>query len=145
MVDPNFLTTDYDRRTGADVLRMMRKVFLESPIAERISHETAPGLDAQTDDELIDAALDGGSTGFHAMGTCAMGPDDDDIVDDRLRVRGIDGLRVVDCSVFPTMVSGNTNAPVMAMAGRAASFILDERAQNAVPARRVLDKHALSR
>ncbi|MCT7658896.1 GMC family oxidoreductase [Mycobacterium deserti] len=125
VVDPNFLTTDYDRRTGANVLRMMRRLFLESPIADRISYETGPGLDAQTDDELIDATLDGGSTGFHAMGTCAMGPDDEDVVDDRLRVRGIDGLRVVDLSVFPTMVSGNTNAPVMAIASRAADFILD--------------------
>jgi choline dehydrogenase-like flavoprotein len=125
VVDPNFLTTDYDRKTGANVLRMMRNVFLESPIADRISHETAPGLDAQTDDELIEATLAGGSTGFHAMGTCAMGPDDADIVDDQVRVRGIDGLRVVDLSIFPTMVSGNTNAPVMAMASRAADLILE--------------------
>ena len=134
VVDPNFLSTDYDRRTGAAVLRMMRRLFMESPIAERISHETAPGLDAQTDDELIDAALDGGSTGFHAMGTCAMGPDHDDIVDDRLRVRGVDGLRVVDCSVLPTMVSGNTNAPVMAIASRVADFILD--VSRSTPSRR---------
>ena len=136
VVDPNFLTTTYDRATGAAVLREMRRLFLESPIAERISHETAPGLDAQTDGELIDAALDGGSTGFHAMGTCAMGPSDEDIVDDRLRVRGIDGLRVVDCSVFPTMLSGNTNAPVMAIASRAADFILDRESASVRSARR---------
>lgn len=63
----------------------------------------------------------------HAVGTCAMGPDEDedDVVDGRLRVRGIEGLRVVDCSVMPTMVSGNLNAPIMAMAWRAAGLILD--------------------
>lgn len=137
VVDPNFLTTAYDRKTGAAVLRTMRRLFLESPIADRISHETAPGLDAQTDDELIDAALDGGSTGFHAMGTCAMGPDDEDIVDDRLRVRGVDGLRIVDLSVFPTMISGNTNAPVMAMADRAADLILDSTWELSAAARRI--------
>ncbi|HET6734037.1 GMC family oxidoreductase [Mycobacterium sp.] len=125
MINPNFLTTDYDRKTGAGVLRTMRRLFLQSPIADHISHETAPGLDAQTDDELIDAALNSGSTGQHATGTCAMGPNDDDIVDDRLRVRGVDGLRVMDCSIWPTMISGNPNGPVMAMAYRAAELILD--------------------
>jgi len=142
VVDPGFLTSEYDRRTGADVLRTMRRLFLQSPIAERIGHEMLPGLDAQTDDELIDAALDNASTGyhatgFHAMGTCAMGPDDDDIVDDRLRVRGIDGLRVMDCSIMPTMVSGNPNGPTMAMAARAAELILDD----ARPVHRRIARH----
>lgn len=78
-----------------------------------------------TDDELVDSALDGGYCGYHAVGTCAMGPGDDAVVDDRLRVRGVDGLRVVDCSVLPTMVAGNLNGPIMAVAWRAADFILD--------------------
>jgi choline dehydrogenase len=71
--------------------------------------------------------LDGGYCGYHAAGTCAMGPSDDDVVDDQLRVRGIDGLRVIDCSVLPTMVAGNLNGPIMAMAWRAADLILDGR------------------
>ena len=125
-VDPNFLGTEYDRRTTANLFRTMRELFTNSPIADHISHETAPGLDAQTDDELINAALDGGLTAYHAIGTCAMGPNDDDIVDDRLRVRGIDGLRVMDCSIMPIMLSGNPNGPVMAMASRAAELILDD-------------------
>ena len=122
VVDPNFLTSEYDRRTGADVLRTMRRLFLQSPIAERSVTKCCRDVDAQSDDELIDAALDSASTGydatgFHAIGTCAMGPDDDDIVDDRLRVRGIDGLRVMDCSIMPTMVSGNPNGPTYGNGG----------------------------
>ncbi|HZQ33237.1 MAG TPA: GMC oxidoreductase, partial [Mycobacterium sp.] len=131
VVDPNFLATEYDRRTCAGIMRTMRELFTTSPIADHISYETAPGLDAQTDDELIEAALNGGLTGHHAIGTCAMGPDDDDVVDDRLRVRGIDGLRVMDCSVMPIMLSGNTNGPVMAMASRAAELILDDNRTDA--------------
>ncbi len=126
-IEPNYFTTDYDRKTGAKVLRKMREIFEQSPIAERIDHEMFPGRDAQTDDEIIDSALDGGFCGYHAVGSCAMGPDDADIVDSQLRVRGVDGLRVVDCSVMPTMVAGNLNGPVMAMAWRAADFILQDR------------------
>lgn len=75
----------------------------------------------------IDTVLDGGYCGYHAAGTYAMGPGDDDVVDDQLRVRGVDGLRVVDCSVMPTTVAGNLNGPIMAMAWRAADLILDGR------------------
>ena len=101
-------------------------MFAQSPIAEVIDHETFPGPQAQTDDELIDSALDGGYTGYHAVGSCAMGPGDDDVADTRLKVRGVDGLRVVDCSSMPIMVAGNLNGPVMAMAARAAEFILED-------------------
>lgn len=124
-IEPNYLGSEHDRTATADLLRRMRAVFAESPIAERISHETFPGPGVATDDELVDSALDGGYCGYHAVGTCAMGPGDDAVVDDRLRVRGVDGLRVVDCSVLPTMVAGNLNGPIMAVAWRAADFILD--------------------
>ena len=85
------------------------------------------GAGIQSDEELIDTALDDGYTGYHAVGSCAMGPSDDDVVDDRLRVRGVDGLRVVDCSSMPIMLAGNLNGPIMAMAARAAEFILQDR------------------
>ena len=126
-INPNYLGTDYDRETAANLLRTMRTIFEQSPIAQRISYETYPGARARSDDELIEAALDGGYCGYHAAGSCAMGPSDDDIVDNQLRVRGIDGLRIVDCSVIPTMVAGNLNGPMMAMAWRAADFILNGR------------------
>ena len=80
----------------------------------------------QADQEIIDAGLTTGTPGYHAIGTCAMGPDDDDVVDARLRVRGVTHLRVVDASVLPIMISGNLNGPVSALAWRAADFILDD-------------------
>lgn len=123
-INPNCLRTDYDRQTAANVLRTMRTIFEQAPIAQRISHETFPGARVRSDDELIDAAFDGGYCGYHAAGSAAMGPSDDDVVDNQLRVRGIDGLRVVDCSVIPTMVAGNLNGPMVAMAWRADDFIL---------------------
>lgn len=126
-IDPNYLDTDYDRTTSANLLRAMRGIFEQSPIAERISHETYPGPSVLSDADLVDTVLDGGYCGYHAAGTCAMGPGDEDVVDDQLRVRGVDGLRVVDCSVLPTMVAGNLNGPMMAMAWRAADVILDGR------------------
>lgn len=124
-IEPNYLGSDHDRTATANLVRRMRAVFEESPIAERIDHETFPGPEVSTDDELVDSVLDGGYCGYHAIGTCAMGAGDGAVVDDRLSVRGVDGLRVVDCSVLPTMVSGNLNGPIMAMAWRAADFILD--------------------
>ena len=96
-------------------MRKMRSIFEQSPIAEHISHETYPGRPVQSDEELVDAALDGGYCGYHAVGSCAMGPREEDVVDSELKVRGVDGLRVVDCSVMPTMVAGNLNGPTTAL------------------------------
>jgi choline dehydrogenase-like flavoprotein len=121
---PDFLVTDHDRQVGIGLFRRMRELFSTGPVAKRIAAEISPGPAVQDDQQIIDAALDDGYCGFHAVGTCAMGPGNDAVVDSRLRVRGVTNLRVVDCSVLPTMVSGNLNGPVMAMAWRAADFIL---------------------
>jgi choline dehydrogenase len=126
MVDPNYLATEYDRKTSVDLLRKIRQLFEQSPLADRISYETGPGPEHRSDADLLEAILDTGATGYHGMGTCAMGPGDEDIVDDHLRVRGVEGLRIMDCSVLPTMVSGNHCGPLMAMAARAAELILDD-------------------
>jgi choline dehydrogenase-like flavoprotein len=123
-IDPNYLGSEHDRDVTANLYRRMRELFAQSPIADRISRETYPGTTVRSDDELVDAGLDGGYCGYHAVGSAAMGPSDDDVVDDRLRLRGVEGLRVVDCSVMPTMVAGNLNGPMMAMAARAAEFIV---------------------
>ena len=80
----------------------------------------------QTDEELLDAFRAGGQSGYHACGTCRMGADEDSVVDASLRVRGVHALRVMDLSVAPTMLSGNTNGPVMAMAWRAAGLMLED-------------------
>ncbi len=103
----------------------MRRLFATEPLAQRIEHETTPGEGVQGDEEIIDAGLDMGGCGYHAIGTCAMGPNDDDVVDPQLRVRGVTNLRVVDASVLPIMVSGNLNGPVSALAWRAADLIIN--------------------
>ncbi len=120
---PNYYDTDHDRSVGLAVMARMREHFRSSPIADLVAEETLPGPSVTDDQELIDIALDKGFCGLHAVGTCAMGPGEDDVVDGDLRVRGVDGLRVMDTSVLPTMVSGNLNGPMMAMAVRAAEII----------------------
>jgi choline dehydrogenase-like flavoprotein len=121
------LATVPDRRVGMDIFRRMRELFSTEPIAKRIKAETLPGPAVQGEQDIIDAGLEHAYCGYHATGTCAMGPRDDDVVDSQLRVRGVERLRVVDCSVLPVMVSGNLNGPVMAMAWRAADLILGRR------------------
>jgi choline dehydrogenase len=117
---------EHDRTTAVGVFRDMRRLFATGPLAKRIEHETVPGHRVQADQEIIDAGLTVGGCGYHAIGTCAMGPNDHDVVDSRLRVRGVTNLRVVDASVLPIMVSGNLNGPVSALAWRAADFILKD-------------------
>jgi choline dehydrogenase-like flavoprotein len=126
-IDPNFFATDYDRGVAVSLFAKMRELFEQDPIADLVDHETVPGPSVVDDDAVIDAGLDKGYCGYHAVGTCGMGPHQADVVDSQLRVRGVDGLRVVDCSAMPTMVSGNLNGPMMAMAWRAADLILQNR------------------
>jgi len=128
-IDPNYFATDHDRGLGTELFRRLRDLFSTGPIAKHIVAETVPGPTVRSQRDILSAALDHGSAGYHAMGTCAMGPHDDDVVDPRLRVRGVTGLRVVDCSVMPTMISGNLNAPAMAMAWRAADIIRNSTEQ----------------
>ncbi len=123
-IDPNYFATEHDRDTAVGVFRRMRRLFATGPLAGRIERETVPGRGVQTNQEIIDAGLAVGGCGYHAIGTCAMGPNNDDVVDPCLRVRGVANLRVVDASVLPSMVSGNLNGPVTALAWRAADFIV---------------------
>lgn len=122
---PNYFGSPEDRRVGLAIFERMRALFAADPLARHIDHETLPGAAVLDDDELIDVAIEQGTCGYHAIGTCAMGPDETDPVDAQLKVRGVEGLRVMDCSVLPTMVAGNLNGPMMAMAWRAADVIRD--------------------
>jgi choline dehydrogenase len=125
-IEAKYYDHPYDRAVGAGIFRSIRNLFSTSPLAEYISHETSPGADVVTDEAAIDSALTSGYCGYHAVGTAAMGPQPTSVVDPELRVRGVDGLRIVDCSVLPTMVAGNLNGPMMAMAWHASKLILGD-------------------
>ena len=121
----NYLSTPGDRQVAADALKLTRKIVLGTERMKRHEpEELMPGPALQTDQELADAAGDIGTTIFHPVGTCRMGSDPGAVVDDRLKVRGVEGLRVVDASVMPTITSGNTAAPTMMIAEKASDMIL---------------------
>lgn len=122
----NYLADEYDRQVSVGAFRFMRKLIQSAPLSGLVLEETHPGIRAETDDEIVEEFRCYGQSGYHACGTCAMGSHDDSVLDPQLRVRGVQGLRVMDLSVIPTMVSGNTNGPMMAMAWRAAELILED-------------------
>jgi choline dehydrogenase len=122
IVRTNFLDDEYDRRVIINMFRYMRRFAEQAPLRDFIDHELSPSLSVQSDEQIIEACRQD-DTCMHAVGTCRMGVDADAVVDPKLRVRGVTGLRIVDCSVMPTQVSGNTNGPVMALAWRAAELI----------------------
>ena len=123
-MQPHYLSTDEDRACAVASLRYARKLAATRSLAPYIAEEIRPGKDARSDDELLAFARAYGATIFHPSGTCRMGNDPLAVVDDRLRVHGVPGLRVVDCSIMPTLVSGNTNAPVVMIAEKASDLIL---------------------
>ena len=128
VIAPNYLSTDDDRKVAADSLRLTRRIVESPALKPYMPDEYKPGKQYQTDDELIKAAGDIGTTIFHPVGTCKMGRDDDPmaVLDSQLRVRGISNLRVVDASAMPTITSGNTAAPTMMIAERAAQLLAGE-------------------
>jgi len=124
-IQARYLSTPEDRQVAADSLRLTRRIAAMPALAAYRPREVKPGLQYQSDDELARLAGDIGTTIFHPVGTCRMGRADDPlaVVDSRLRVRGIAGLHVADASVMPTITSGNTNAPTMMIAERAAQWL----------------------
>jgi choline dehydrogenase len=124
----NYLSTPEDREVAARSMRFTRRIMAARALSKYSPEEWRPGPEAESDAALIHAAGDLGSTIFHPVGTCGMGVDAQSVVDDRLRVHGIEGLRVIDASVMPRITSGNTNAPTYMIAERGAEFLLsDER------------------
>lgn len=122
-IRPNYLTAEEDRRSSGRILRYVRALCAQAPLASYLSGEVAPGPAVASDDEALDFHRKFGGPVMHAAGTCRIGGDPMAVVDPQLRVHGLDGLRVVDCSVMPSLVSAHTNGPVMAMAMRAADLI----------------------
>ena len=127
-IHPNYLSTEEDRKVAAECLRLTRKIVQSPALKPYTPEEYKPGMQYQSDEELVKAAGDIGTTIFHPVGTCKMGRADDPmaVLDSQLRVRGIHHLRVVDASAMPTITSGNTAAPTMMIAERAAELLTRE-------------------
>jgi choline dehydrogenase len=128
-IRPNYLSTEVDRRIAADSLKLTRRIAARPALAKYRPEEFLPGTKFQSDEELVHAAGDVGTTIFHPVGSCKMGPDSDPlaVVDARLRVRGVERLRVVDASIMPTITSGNTNSPTLMIAERGSDMIREDR------------------
>ena len=125
VVDPRYLSDPEGR--DAEVLlhglRLARRILAQEPLASRVDSEVLPGVEAQTDEALIAHVRARSQTLYHPVGTCRMGTDERAVVDPQLRVRGLEGLRVVDASVFPALPRGHTNWPTVMVAERAADLI----------------------
>jgi choline dehydrogenase len=129
-IRPNYLSTDEDRRVAVDSLRIARRIVAQAPLARFRPEEFKPGAHLTSDDDLARAAGDLGTTIFHPVGTAKMGVATDPlaVLDERLRVRGIGGLRVVDASAMPRITSGNTNSPTVMIAEKGAAMVLADGA-----------------
>ncbi|MXY26138.1 MAG: choline dehydrogenase [Acidobacteria bacterium] len=124
----NYLSTDEDRQVAVAGLRFTRRIMAARALARFEPEEWKPGPEVQSDEALSQAAGDLGTTIFHPVGTCRMGHDPLAVVDDRLAVHGVSGLRVIDASVMPRITSGNTNAPTVMIAEKGAEFVLEDAA-----------------
>ena len=125
-INPNYLAEDRDQRSMVAGLRLVREWFNAPALKRYVVAETVPGPDVQSDDEFLHFAREAGTTVFHASCSCRMGPDPMSVVDDRLRVHGMEGLRVIDASVMPSVTSTNTNAPTIMIAEKGADMIKED-------------------
>jgi choline dehydrogenase len=126
-IHPNYLSDERDQKVAVDAIKVARRISEADVLSPCIIDEYVPGRQYQTDEELLEAARLYSQTIYHPVGTCKMGQDDIAVVDERLRVRGIEGLRVVDASIMPEIISGNTNAPTIMIAEKAADMIKEEQ------------------
>jgi choline dehydrogenase len=125
----NFLSDPIDQRAMVDGFKIVRKIIESAPMDALRGDEFSPGKSVSSDDEILDWIRHNAQTAYHPIGTCRMGPAGQrTVVDERLRVHGLSGLRIADASIFPTMPSGNTNAPAI-MVGEKAADILREDAE----------------
>ncbi|MDF2639426.1 MAG: glucose-methanol-choline oxidoreductase [Novosphingobium lindaniclasticum] len=123
----NFLTTEHDRRSAIALVRKMRAFIAAAPLGRMVGPELVPGAQVESDEDVLAAFRRLSSCGLHAIRSCRMGDDPEAVVDARLRVKGVQGLRVADCSVMPGHVTGNTNAPAMALGLRGAKLMREDR------------------
>jgi choline dehydrogenase len=130
-MQPNYLATALDRSTAVAAVRAARAIAASPAMQRYIKREVKPGAQAVADAALLEFCRNNGATIFHPTGTCKMGSDPMAVLDARLRVRGVGGLRVIDCSAMPTLVSGNTNAPAVMMAEKAVDMIREDERRRA--------------
>ena len=123
LMRPNYLSAEKDVRVLLAAMKLARRIAGRQPLAAAIVAEHGPGPDVRTDDQIVDFLRATALSIQHMCGTCKMGTDERAVVDPQLRVHGLDGLRVADASIMPTLVSGNTNAPTIMIGERAADFI----------------------
>jgi choline dehydrogenase len=128
VIAPNYLSTDTDRRVAVEALRLARRIVSQAPLARYHPQEFRPGAELTSDADLAAAAAELATTIFHPVGTAAMGPAGDPlaVLDERLRVRGLGGLRVIDASAMPRITSGNTNSPTLMIAEKGAAMVLED-------------------
>ena len=126
-IAPNWLATTGDREGAVAAIRLMRRYVAQAALAEDVGEELAPGAQVQDDAALLDSFRSLSTSGLHGVGTCRMGREGEAVLDPSLRVYGVKGLRVADCSAMPGLITGNTNAPAMALGWRAAEIILADR------------------
>jgi choline dehydrogenase len=122
-IDPNLLETEYDVMTLVKNIRINREIAAQPSLAAVTAREIYPGEDKQTDEELADYARSALASYHHQVGTCKMGQDEWAVVDHELKVHGIDGLRVIDASIMPSVTTGNTNAPTIMIAEKGADMV----------------------
>ncbi|MGI9279205.1 MAG: GMC family oxidoreductase [Endozoicomonas sp.] len=122
----NYLSTEHDCKTMIEAVKWQRKIYAQQPVAEHIKGESLPGRQVQSDDEILDYVRSHAVSVYHPVGTCKMGTDSDSVVSSRLKVHGINKLRVADASIMPNLLSGNTNAACVMIAERAAEWALQD-------------------
>jgi choline dehydrogenase len=125
-IRPNYLSARSDQALLAAGIRMVRDIFAQPAIAQHSVQEILPGPAVASDDEMLAFNRQYGTTIYHPVGTCRMGEDPASVVDSRLRLRGFEGLRVIDASVMPTLTTGNTNAPTIMIGEKGAAMIKED-------------------
>ncbi|OED34883.1 choline dehydrogenase [Chromatiales bacterium (ex Bugula neritina AB1)] len=123
VITPNYLSAETDRNVMVEAIKILRQINTQPSFRDLWDTEVVPGKDKQTDQQILDSIRRGGGTVFHPVGTCRMGSDEKSVVDPELRVRGVDGLRVIDASVMPTITSANTNAPTLMIGQKGAAMM----------------------
>jgi choline dehydrogenase-like flavoprotein len=126
LIHPNFISDPWDLNIAVEAVKALRKIMAQESLVDILEEEVTPGPGIQSEEQLGEWVKGAASTMWHPVGTCRMGKDERAVVDARLRVNGVDNLRVIDASIMPNIVSGNTNAPTQALARHGAMMFVQD-------------------